>query len=139
MLYLTSLFHTNIKVKSAVTQNGELLITGVDASGRDLFNFYLRVENVAKDIADDDSSDSDISDLDCSVLDLNLPESQTLSDKSGLSAATLQTMQMKVIRKNVAFFNIAAQMVQHGGSNFREDKTNSVGSGFDGVMMRYNA
>ena len=75
VLYLTSLFHTNIRVKSAVTQNGELLITGVDEKGRDLFNFFLRVENVAKDMADDDSSDSDTSGLDCSVLDLTLPES----------------------------------------------------------------
>jgi hypothetical protein len=48
-------------------------------------------------------------------------------------------MQKRVILKNAAFFNIAAQMVQHGGSDFREDKSNSTDSGFDGVIMRYNA
>ena len=48
-------------------------------------------------------------------------------------------MQKRVILKNAAFFNIAAQMVQHGGSDLREDKHSSTNSGFDGVIMRYNA
>ena len=48
-------------------------------------------------------------------------------------------MQKRVIIKNAAFFNIAARMVQHGGWDFREDKTNSIDSGFDGIIMRYKA
>lgn len=57
VLYLTTLFHANIHVKSAITQDGELLITGVDEKGKDIFNFYLKAENPA--IHDDDPDSSD--------------------------------------------------------------------------------
>ena len=143
IMYLTSLFHANIHVKSAVTQNGELLITGVDEKGKDLFNFFLRAENVAKDMNDDDSSDSDSNNLNCSVLDQTQPEMLRLSGTSGMSSITLQAMQKKMVQKNASFFLIAAQMIQNVGSDLVQTPESSKRSlrtsdGFEGVLMRYN-
>ena len=83
VLYLTTLFHANIQVKSAITQNGELLITGVDEKGKDIFNFFLRAENPAIYEDDPDSSDS-LGDLNCSILN----DSSALPNELRLSGQT---------------------------------------------------
>lgn len=42
LLYLWSQHQANVRIQSSMTQGGDLVIIGINQSGKEIFSFYLR-------------------------------------------------------------------------------------------------